>query len=64
MKKIFLLRACSFWYCTKLKTIYMANDKNRIEGEADLTEFENVSEGILRETKINTIKLPKHKWHF
>lgn len=42
----------------------MANDKNRIEGEADLTEFENVSEGILRETKINTIKLPKHKWHF
>lgn len=124
--KDFSLRACSFWYCIKLKTIYKANDKNRIEGEADftgltsaesaglsytvrvqcfqgcsslttikmpnthklkfsiyvfngcsnlstiyldgypkivgeadLTEFENVSEGILRETKVSTIKLPK-----
>lgn len=124
--KDFSLRACSFWYCTKLKTIYKANDKNRIDGEADftsmtstessglsytmrvqcfqgcnslttiklpnthklkfsiyvfsgcsnlstiyldgypkivgeadLTEFENVSEGILRGTKVSTLKLPK-----
>lgn len=122
----FSLRSCSFWYCIKLKTIHKANDKNRIEGEADftgltsaesvglpyavqvqgfqgcsslttiklpnthklkfsiyvfngcsnlstiyldgypkiigeadLTEFENVSAGILRGTRINTIKLPK-----
>lgn len=123
----FRLRACSFWYCTKLKTIYKANSKSRVEGEADftgmisaslsgspdaartqcfqgctslttirmpnahkvkfaiyafngcsnlstiyldgypkvvgeadLTEFANVSEGIVRGTAIKNVKLPKN----
>lgn len=33
----FSLRALSFWYCTNLKTIYRANIKSRIKGEADFT---------------------------
>ncbi|MCR5835462.1 MAG: S8 family serine peptidase [Lachnospiraceae bacterium] len=33
----FALRACTFWYCSSLNTIYKANDRKRIYGEADLS---------------------------